>query len=127
MFKAILNDPSILKSSFNAISSIVGEVQIQVDKDGLRLDALDQSHILFVHLELKSGLFDEYKLEESLKLNVDVELLVSLLKDVLKDVEVVHSRVTFKVDKDKFTASAEGEFGRVKSEYLHGLNQRRNN
>ena len=46
MFKAVLSDSNILKTSFDAISSIVDEVQMQADKDGLRLDALDRSHIL---------------------------------------------------------------------------------
>jgi monomeric archaeal DNA polymerase sliding clamp len=54
MFKAVLSDSNILKTSFDAISSIVDEVQMQADDDGLKLDALDRSHITFVHLELKS-------------------------------------------------------------------------
>ncbi len=52
MFKAELSDSSILKTSFDAISSIVDEVQIQTDSEGMRLDALDRSHITFVHLRL---------------------------------------------------------------------------
>ena len=55
MFKAELSDSSILKTSFDAISSIVDEVQIQTDSEGMRLDALDRSHITFVHLELKAS------------------------------------------------------------------------
>ena len=43
MFKAELSDSSILKTSFDAISSIVDEVQIQTDSEGMRLDALDRS------------------------------------------------------------------------------------
>ena len=42
MFKAELSDSNILKTSFDAISSIVDEVQIQTDSEGMRLDALDQ-------------------------------------------------------------------------------------
>ena len=38
MFKAVLGDSNILKTSFDAISSIVDEVQIQADSGGLRLD-----------------------------------------------------------------------------------------
>ena len=51
MFKAELSDSNILKTSFDAISSIVDEVQIQTDSEGMRLDALDRSHITFVHLK----------------------------------------------------------------------------
>ena len=60
MFKLVLSDPSIFKTSFDAISSIVDEVQIEVDSDGLRLNAIDRSHITYVHLELKESLFDIY-------------------------------------------------------------------
>ncbi|MBC7100626.1 proliferating cell nuclear antigen (pcna) [Methanothermobacter tenebrarum] len=80
MFKAELNDPNILKTSFDAISSIVDEVQIQVDSEGMRLDALDRSHITFVHLELHKELFDEYECPEPEKINVDTEELMKVLR-----------------------------------------------
>ncbi|MDI6643805.1 MAG: proliferating cell nuclear antigen (pcna) [Methanobacteriaceae archaeon] len=180
MFKAVLTDPSILKTSFDAISSIVDEVQMQTDNEGLRLDALDRSHITFVHLELKSDLFDEYSCSEPQKINVDTEELMkvlkrakaddvlelsldegnlivtfegearrvfkirlidieyeapappeleyptefevpfSLLKDSIQDIEIFSDKIIFTVDEDKFFASAEGEFGDAKIEYLHG-------
>ncbi|BAW32005.1 MAG TPA: proliferating cell nuclear antigen (pcna) [Methanothermobacter sp.] len=80
MFKAELDDPNILRTSFDAISSIVDEVQIQVDSEGMRLDALDRSHITFVHLELKKELFDEYECDEPEKINVDTEELMKVLR-----------------------------------------------
>ena len=80
MFKAELSDSSILKTSFDAISSIVDEVQIQTDSEGFRLDALDRSHITFVHLELKSSLFDEYICDEPEKINIDTDELMKVLK-----------------------------------------------
>ncbi|MBC7119931.1 MAG: DNA polymerase sliding clamp, partial [Methanobacteriaceae archaeon] len=80
MFKAELNDPNILRTSFDAISSIVDEVQIQVDSEGMRLDALDRSHITFVHLELKREIFDEYECDEPEKINVDTEELMKVLR-----------------------------------------------
>ncbi|MBC7097391.1 MAG: DNA polymerase sliding clamp, partial [Methanobacteriales archaeon] len=80
MFKAELNDPNILRTSFDAISSIVDEVQIQIDSEGMRLDALDRSHITFVHLELKREIFDEYECDEPEKINVDTEELMKVLR-----------------------------------------------
>ena len=49
MFKAVLSDSNILKTSFDAISSIVDEVQMQADEEGLRLDALAVS---YTHLDV---------------------------------------------------------------------------
>jgi proliferating cell nuclear antigen len=180
MFKAVLTDPNILKTSFDAISAIVDEVQMQADSNGLKLDALDRSHITFVHLELKSDLFDVYSCSEPLKINVDTEELMkvlkrsksedvielsvdegnfiitfenearrifkirlidieyeppsppeleyptefevpfNLLKNSIQDVDIVSDKISLIVDEDKFIASAEGEFGDAKIEYLHG-------
>lgn len=180
MFKAVLSDSNILKTSFDAISSIVDEVQMQADEEGLRLDALDRSHITFVHLELKKNVFDEYQCKEPLKINVDTEELMkvlkraksedmvelttdegnliitfegearrrfkirlidieyeapsppqldyptefeipfSLLKDSIQDIGIVSDKIALQVDEDKFKASAEGDFGDAKIEYLHG-------
>lgn len=180
MFKAVLSDSNILKTSFDAISSIVDEVQMQADEEGLRLDALDRSHITFVHLELKKNVFDEYQCKEALKINVDTEELMkvlkraksedmvelttdegnfivtfegearrtfkirlidieyeapsppqldyptefevpfSLLKDSIQDIGIVSDKIALKVDEDRFNASAEGDFGDAKIEYLHG-------
>ena len=80
MFKAELSDPSILKTSFDAISSIVDEVQLQTDSEGVRLNALDRSHITFVHLELKASLFDEYVCDEPQQINIDTDELMKVLK-----------------------------------------------
>lgn len=104
MFKAELNDPNILKSSFDAISSIVDEVQIQTDSDGMRLDALDRSHITFVHLELKSSLFDEYICDEPEKINIDTDELMKVLKRSKSD-----DRVIMSLDEGNFILTFEGE------------------
>ncbi|AAB85790.1 MULTISPECIES: proliferating cell nuclear antigen (pcna) [Methanothermobacter] len=180
MFKAELNDPNILRTSFDAISSIVDEVQIQLSAEGLRLDALDRSHITYVHLELKAELFDEYVCDEPERINVDTEELMKvlkrakandrvilstdegnliiqfegeavrtfkirlidieyetpsppeieyenefevpfqLLKDSIADIDIFSDKITFRVDEDRFIASAEGEFGDAQIEYLHG-------
>ena len=83
MFKAELNNSNILKTSFDAISSIVDEVQIQTDSEGMRLDALDRSHITFVHLELKASLFDEFICDEPEKINNAIITIVSIILKIL--------------------------------------------
>ncbi|MCD7781265.1 MAG: proliferating cell nuclear antigen (pcna) [Methanosphaera sp.] len=85
MFKLVLTDPSIFKTSFDAISSIVDEVQIEVDSDGLRLNAIDRSHITYINLELKESLFDIYECDKPLKLNLDTEELMKVLKRARSD------------------------------------------
>lgn len=180
MFKAVLGDSNILETSFKAISSIVPEVQIRAEKGGLRLDALDQSHMTFVHLGLNIGLFDEYQCDEPMSINVDTEELMKvlkradkddiiilsvdednliltfqgeaerifmirlidmeysapsppeldhpnhfevpfdLMKNSIKDTEIVSDKISLSVDEKYFRVLAEGDFGDAKIKYLHG-------
>lgn len=75
-----LSDNSILKNCFEAICTIVDEVGIECDSDGMRLRALDRGHITFVEMDLKQELFDKYKCETPEKVNVDTGELMSVLK-----------------------------------------------
>jgi len=108
MFKAELSDPNILKTSFDAISSIVDEVQIQTDSEGFRLDALDRSHITYVHLELKASLFDEFICDEPEKINIDTDEFVKVLKRSKSD-----DRVIMSLDEGNFIITFEGEAKRT--------------
>lgn len=80
MFNCRLDDYTLLKTSFESISKIVSEVQIQTDSDGIRLDALDKSHITFIHLEFCKDYFSEYVCTEPEKINVDTEQVLKVLK-----------------------------------------------
>ena len=104
MFKAELNDPNILKTSFDAISSIVDEVQLQTVSEGVRLDALDRSHITFVHLELKASLFEEYICDEPEKINIDTDELMKVLKRSKSN-----DKVTLSLDEGNLIITFEGE------------------
>lgn len=108
MFKAELSNPNILKTSFDAISSIVDEVQIQTDSEGFRLEALDRSHITYVHLELKASLFDIYKCDEPEKINIDTDELMKVLKRSKSD-----DRVLISLDDGNFIITFEGEATRT--------------
>ena len=108
MFKAELSDSSILKTSFDAISSIVDEVQIQTDSEGMRLDALDRSHITFVHLELNVDLFDKYVCDEPEKINIDTDEFMRVLKR-----SKANDRVLMAVDEGNFIITFEGEATRT--------------
>lgn len=91
MFKAELSDPNILKTSFEAISSIVDEVQIQTNSEGLKLDALDRGHVTFIHLELKASVFDEFVCDKDEKINVDTDELMKVLRRSKSDDRVLMS------------------------------------
>lgn len=79
MFKIVLYNNSIIKSAFAGVKHIVDEIKIKIDHDGVYCDALDTSHVSFVHLELKETLFDEYEVEEPTSLIVDSEEFMKVL------------------------------------------------
>lgn len=108
MFKAIINNSNVLKTSFNAISSIIDEVQIQTDNEGIRLNAIDRSHITFVHLELKNSLFDEYICDEPEKINLDTDELMKVLKRSKSD-----DIVTMSLDEGNLVLTFDGEAKRT--------------
>ena len=79
-FKLELSDNKIFKDAFSGIRKIIDEVVIECDSEGMRLKALDRSHITFVNMELKASLFDEYICDAPEKINVDTEELNKVLK-----------------------------------------------
>ena len=88
-FKLELSDNKIFKDAFNSIRKIIDEAIIECDSEGMRLKALDRSHITFVNMEFKAELFDEYICDVPEKINIDTEDLNKVLKkcktsDILK-------------------------------------------
>ena len=79
----------ILRDCFDTIATIIDEVVLECDSEGMRLRALDRSHITFVGMELKASLFDEYICDEPEKIMVDASELMKVMKrlkpsDILK-------------------------------------------
>lgn len=80
MFKVELSDNKIFKDIFDAVSKIIDEVVIECDEEGMRLRALDRSHITFVNMELQSSLFDEYICDKPEKISIDTAEFMKVLK-----------------------------------------------
>jgi proliferating cell nuclear antigen len=88
MFKVELHDSNIFKTIFKSISSIIDEVILECDEEGIRLRSLDRSHITFIQLNLKNELFTEYICDTPEKISIDTTELMKVLnrlksKDVL--------------------------------------------
>jgi proliferating cell nuclear antigen len=80
MFRAELSNPNILKTIFDSVSSIIDEVKIKIDSDGIRLNAIDRGHYTFINLNLEPGLFDEFVCDEPETLTIDTVELFNVLK-----------------------------------------------
>ena len=78
--KVELSTNKILKDCFDTIATIIDEVVLECDSEGMRLHSMDRSHITFVGMELRSTLFDEYYCDEPEKVMVDAGELMKVLK-----------------------------------------------
>ena len=84
-----LSDNKIFKECFNGVSRIVDECTIECDSAGIRLRALDRSHISFINLNFNASLFDEYECDVPETVSIDTIDFNQILKrckgdDVLK-------------------------------------------
>lgn len=80
--KIICSDVNILKSSFEAISKIVAEVQVEIDSDGMRLNAINPSHTTFVHLNINKSEFDVFECDVPRKIAFTTDDFLKYLKRV---------------------------------------------
>jgi proliferating cell nuclear antigen len=80
MFKASLSDPKLLKYYIDAISNMIDEAGINVSDEGLKLRAMDPSHVALVDFELNKDAFDEFQTSEPLVLGVDLDRFNTILK-----------------------------------------------
>ncbi|MDR3063163.1 MAG: hypothetical protein LBU40_03365, partial [Methanobrevibacter sp.] len=82
MFKLQTDNVVVLKSIFNAITSIIGEVEIEINENELLISELDMSHMLFINLKLNKFFFDEYNCESDTRFILDSKQLMNVLKTV---------------------------------------------
>lgn len=85
MFEATIKEITLIKSIFEAVNGIVDEIQINADADGLNMKALDKSHITFITMNLKREIFENYSCDEPMKINIDTDELVKVLKRLKSD------------------------------------------
>ena len=80
MFKLQLTNYGIIKSAFESISKIIDDITITCDSEGMRINALDRSHITFILMDLNKTLFDEYTCDTPEKLPIDGVEFLKILK-----------------------------------------------
>ena len=80
MFKAVLNDIDLLKAPLIAISEIVDEAVFRLEKDGIKLRAVDRAIVAAVDFYLASTAFDSYEIDEPRDIGLNIENFVSVLK-----------------------------------------------
>ena len=83
--KLELSNNKIVKDCLETICLIIDELTFECDNDGVRLRALDRSHITFIDLEWKSSMFDAYECKEPCSFCVDASELLKIIKRIKSD------------------------------------------
>lgn len=85
LFIAKIADGRRLKNLMTAIASLIEEASFDVSSDGLRLRAMDPSHVAMVDFELSKSSFDEYECDADTRLDVNLSELLKFLRRVESD------------------------------------------
>ena len=80
-----LANNKIVKDCLETICIIIDELVFEADSEGIRLRALDKSHISFIDMEWKSILFDTYQCSEPCSFTVDASELLKIIKRIKTD------------------------------------------
>ncbi|RLI05057.1 proliferating cell nuclear antigen (pcna) [Candidatus Bathyarchaeota archaeon] len=82
MFKIVIPDSKAWKNLMNAISTLVEEASFDITPEGVKLRAMDPSHVAMVDFEYPKTAFQEYVCSEPTKLCVDIGDMLKLMKRV---------------------------------------------
>ncbi len=72
MVKARMLDSKIWKTCVGSMVNLIEEAAFKFTPDGIKMKAMDPSHIALVDLDLPSGAFEEYSVKESKVLGINL-------------------------------------------------------
>ena len=82
MFKIVIPDSKAWKNLMNAISALVEEATFDITSEGLKLRAMDPSHVAMVDFQYPHTAFQEYVCSEPSKLCIDIGDILKLMRRV---------------------------------------------
>ena len=91
----VLDDIKLLKTPINVISSTVIEAELQFKEDGLTINCIDKSHIIFFSLFIHKDSFRHYTTENE-TICLDMEELNAVLNKAKKDDSLRINQTDFK-------------------------------
>jgi proliferating cell nuclear antigen len=107
MFKALISDTKAWKNSIEAVAALIDEGTLHIDKDGLKLRAMDPSQIALVDMFLPASVFDEYKVEGQTSIVVDFAELSKITKRAKPE-----DKIELSLEENRFKMVFRGEASR---------------
>ncbi len=80
MFKAELDDISLIQDSMKTVSDLISEGLFQLEEDGIKLVAADPAMVALVDFKIEKEIFETYELDEETKVGLNLENLYSILR-----------------------------------------------
>ncbi|KAJ2723207.1 hypothetical protein GGI07_002776 [Coemansia sp. Benny D115] len=88
MIEAVIPQASLLKKIIEAIKELVDEANFDFSETGIRLQAMDKSHIALSFLYLRADGFSEYRCDRSQTLGINLGSFSKILKCAANDDQV---------------------------------------
>nr|CAD7201526.1 unnamed protein product [Timema douglasi] len=85
MFEARLVQSSILKKVLDAIKELLNEATFDCSDTGIQLQAMDNSHVSLVSLNLRSDGFDKYRCDRNISMGMNLASLAKIMKCASND------------------------------------------
>lgn len=101
MFKVEIKSDT-LKGLVNIVSTLIDEVKLTVEPDGINLKAVDPAHVAMIEVRVESGAFESYTADET-EIGLDLDKVKSVLKlassgDIISmEQDEDHGKLIFKV------------------------------
>ena len=73
---------TIFKQVIDALKDILMDVNLEIDQSGLKIIAMDNTHIVLIHLKLDADKFEEYYCEKKMYIGLNMLKLHMLIKTI---------------------------------------------
>jgi len=74
-----------LKDAFESVSRLVHEIKLNVDENGFQSKSVDPANVAMAMLEISKDAFEEFELDESMTLGLDLDRMDDILSVASKD------------------------------------------
>jgi len=85
LMKIRMKNARLWKSLMAAVSTLVDEATFKVDQNGIRLRAMDPSHVAMIDFEMPKNTFQEYVCDQPIDICINMSEMLKLLKSVGSD------------------------------------------
>ncbi|PWN52944.1 putative proliferating cell nuclear antigen [Violaceomyces palustris] len=85
MLEARLKEAVLLKKVLDAVKELITDANFECSEDGIRLQAMDNSHVALSAIELRTDCFDEFRCDRPMSIGVSLASLGKILRGANND------------------------------------------